>query len=85
MNEKTGALLTSLNGHFKRTVITTADKMPAIPRISTRIPAVDYCMTGGGVPLNRMIELYGPESSGKTYLAQIMMREFQNFDWNNRV
>lgn len=41
-----------------------------IPSISTGLPTLDYGVIGtGGLPVGRMIELYGPESSGKTSFA----------------
>jgi len=42
--------------------------MTAIPRVSSGSLALDIAL-GGGVPLGRIIEIYGPESSGKTTLA----------------
>ena len=41
-------------------------KIPAIPTGSL---AVDYAIGIGGVPRGRVVEIYGPESSGKTTLA----------------
>lgn len=40
----------------------------AIERVSTRIPDLDE-ITGGGLPVGRIIELYGTESAGKTSMA----------------
>lgn len=39
-----------------------------IPRISTNIEDLDYIL-GGGIPKGRIMEIYGPESSGKTSLG----------------
>jgi len=39
-----------------------------IPRMSTAIEDMDE-ITGGGLPVGRIIEIFGPESSGKTSLA----------------
>ncbi len=39
-----------------------------IPRVSSGSIGLDIAL-GGGVPLGRIIEIYGPESSGKTTLA----------------
>ena len=40
-----------------------------VDTISTGSLAVDYCLGVGGLPRGRIIEIYGPESSGKTTLA----------------
>ena len=40
----------------------------AVPRMSTCIEDLD-AITGGGMPVGRIIEVFGPESSGKTSLA----------------
>ena len=37
--------------------------------ISTGSLAIDNCLGVGGLPRGRIIEIYGPESSGKTTLA----------------
>lgn len=42
-----------------------------IPRLSTQIDDLDE-ITGGGFPRGRIIEVFGPESSGKTSLAYWM-------------
>lgn len=39
-----------------------------VPRMSTCIEDLD-AITGGGIPVGRVIEIFGPESSGKTSLA----------------
>jgi recombination protein RecA len=42
----------------------------ALPSINTGLPTLDYGIIGtGGIPRGRLIELFGPESSGKTTLA----------------
>jgi recombination protein RecA len=44
-----------------------AKNIVRIPSISTKLPTVDYDLLGcGGVPRGRVIEIFGPESSGKT-------------------
>jgi len=48
-----------------------------IPVISTGCLAVDIATGIGGVPRGRIIEIYGPESSGKTTLALHMIAEAQ--------
>jgi recombination protein RecA len=47
-----------------------------IPRVSSGSLSLDLAM-GGGVPLGRVIEIFGPESSGKTTLALHAIAEVQ--------
>lgn len=49
-----------------------------IPVISTGSIAVDIATGVGGIPRGRIIEIYGPESSGKTTLALHMIASAQN-------
>jgi recombination protein RecA len=52
----------------------------AIPLISSGIPSVDLALSGkfpGGIPIGRIIEIYGPESSGKTTLTLHFAAECQ--------
>lgn len=48
-----------------------------MPVISTGSIALDYALGVGGLPKGRVIEVYGPESSGKTTLAIHAMAEAQ--------
>lgn len=48
-----------------------------------RVPSTSFMLnllTGGGVPLGRILEIYGDESVGKSTLAQHMMIGFQQSD-----
>lgn len=47
-----------------------------IQRVLTGISGIDW-LTGGGIPLGRIIELYGFEGSGKTTLAAHMAKVMQ--------
>jgi len=40
-----------------------------IPIISTRISLLRSCPGVGGLPKRRVVEIFGPEASGKTTLA----------------
>jgi recombination protein RecA len=48
-----------------------------VPTISTTSLSVDYALGVGGVPRGRVIEIFGPESSGKTTLALHVVAEAQ--------
>jgi len=48
-----------------------------VPVISTTSLSVDYALGVGGVPRGRVVEIFGPESSGKTTLALHVVAEAQ--------
>lgn len=49
----------------------------SIDAIPTGALALDYALGVGGVPRGRIVEVYGPESSGKTTLALQVLAEAQ--------
>ncbi|MEO6214162.1 MAG: recombinase RecA [Vicinamibacterales bacterium] len=49
----------------------------AVPAISTGSVSLDYALGIGGVPRGRVIEVFGPESSGKTTLTLQIIAEAQ--------
>lgn len=51
--------------------------IPDIPVISTGSPAIDIAIGVGGVPRGRVVEIFGPESSGKTTLTLHIIAEAQ--------
>jgi len=51
-----------------------------IPVISTGSLALDHALGLGGVPRGRVVEIYGPEASGKTTLALHIIAEAQAHD-----
>ena len=54
----------------KGTIMKMGDKaIEAIPTISTGSLGLDIALGIGGLPTGRIIEIYGPESSGKTTLT----------------
>ena len=62
----------------KGTIMRLGDNpIVAIDSISTGSIAVDACLGIGGVPRGRIIEIFGPESSGKTTLAMQVIAEAQ--------
>ncbi|WP_420578670.1 recombinase RecA [Ekhidna sp.] len=62
----------------KGTVMKLSDeKVMDVPTISTGSLSLDMALGVGGIPRGRIIEVYGPESSGKTTLAMHCIAEAQ--------
>jgi recombination protein RecA len=53
------------------------DAITVIPAISTGAVSLDYALGIGGVPRGRVVEVFGPESSGKTTLTLQIIAEAQ--------
>ena len=54
-----------------------SDQVRKLPSISTGALSIDLALGIGGVPKGRVIEIYGPESSGKTTLSLHIAAEAQ--------
>ena len=81
-NEKLKALQTTLEkldkAYGKGTVMRLSDtKVMDVPVISTGSLGLDLALGVGGVPRGRVVEIYGPESSGKTTLTMHCIAEAQ--------
>ena len=81
-NDKLKALQLTLDklekSYGKGTVMKLGDApIEAIESISTGSLGLDIALGIGGVPKGRVIEIYGPESSGKTTLATHIIAEAQ--------
>ena len=62
----------------KGTIMMMGDKAVVdVPSISTGSIALDHALGVGGYPRGRVVEIYGPESSGKTTLAIHAIAEAQ--------
>jgi recombination protein RecA len=62
----------------KGSILKMGDKpIQAIPVIPTGSIALDAALGVGGVPLGRILEVYGPEASGKTTLTLHIVAEAQ--------
>ncbi|RZJ87099.1 MAG: DNA recombination/repair protein RecA, partial [Hymenobacter sp.] len=62
----------------KGTVMKLSDqKVNDIPAISTGSLSLDIALGIGGLPRGRVVEIYGPESSGKTTLTMHAIAEAQ--------
>jgi recombination protein RecA len=73
------AALSQIERQFgKGTVMRMGDKeLVALPSISTGSLGLDIALGIGGLPKGRVVEIYGPESSGKTTLTLSVIAEAQ--------
>ena len=73
------AALTQIERQFgKGTVMRMGDQeRVAIPSISTGSLGLDIALGIGGLPKGRIVEIYGPESSGKTTMALQVIAQAQ--------
>ncbi len=71
---------TQINRQFgKGSIMRLGDgpNLDAIPSISTGSVSLDAALGVGGVPRGRIVEIFGPESSGKTTIALQIIAEAQ--------
>jgi len=59
-----------------------SDKIPEIPSVSTGALSLDMALGGRGLPRGRVVEIFGPESSGKTTLALTVIANAQKAGGN---
>lgn len=73
------AALANIEKKFgKGSIMRLGDRVVSdIPAISTTSLSLDAAIGVGGVPRGRIVEIYGPESSGKTTLALHIVAEAQ--------
>ena len=73
------AALAQIERQFgKGTVMRMGDRQHvAIPAVSTGSLGLDIALGVGGLPRGRVVEIYGPESSGKTTLTLSVIAECQ--------
>ncbi|HEY7886309.1 MAG TPA: ATPase domain-containing protein, partial [Cellvibrionaceae bacterium] len=78
------AALSQIERQFgKGTVMRMGDREHvAIPSISTGSLGLDVALGIGGLPRGRIVEIYGPESSGKTTLTLQVIAEAQRLGGN---
>ncbi|HEY1013238.1 MAG TPA: recombinase RecA [Herpetosiphonaceae bacterium] len=72
------AAISQIDRQFgKGSIMKMSDNKLAIEAIPTGAIALDIALGVGGIPRGRVIEIYGPESSGKTTLTQHIVAEAQ--------
>ncbi len=82
MNNKAKAVETALaqieKDHGKGAIMKLGSKeILEVSAISTTCISLDACLGIGGLPRGRIVEIFGPESSGKTTLALHVIAEAQ--------
>jgi recombination protein RecA len=78
--EALGNALAQIEKQFgKGAVMKMGERAPSTdtPVVTTGILSIDVALGVGGVPKGRIVEVYGPESSGKTTLALHIVSEAQ--------
>jgi recombination protein RecA len=74
-----GAALSQIERQFGKGAVMRMGDQPreAIPSVSTGSLGLDVALGIGGLPYGRIVEIYGPESSGKTTLTLQVVAEAQ--------
>ena len=78
------AALASIEKQFgKGAIMRMADgvEQQNIEVVSTGSLGLDLALGVGGLPRGRIVEIYGPESSGKTTLSLQVIAEMQKMHW----
>lgn len=73
------AVLGQIERQFGKGAIMKMGEQPreAMPAVSTGSLGLDIALGIGGLPLGRIVEIYGPESSGKTTMCLSVMAQAQ--------
>jgi len=69
-------------GNKKKPRLIMGNQMPDAELVSFGVPSIDSASNSGGHPRGSIIELYGPESSGKSYVAYKMIASYQALGMN---
>jgi recombination protein RecA len=77
MGEALNAVIKSLNKDFKNNLIITGEEYEDCDKLKLTSPRLNY-MLHGGIPIGRLIELYGDENGGKSLIALDAVANFQN-------
>ncbi|WP_028300761.1 recombinase RecA [Oceanospirillum beijerinckii] len=74
-----GAALSQIERQFGKGAVMRMGEQPreAIPAVSTGSLGLDVALGIGGLPYGRIVEIFGPESSGKTTLTLQVIAEAQ--------
>lgn len=84
MSDDLNSIMKTMKAKYGDNVVTTGKEVASIRKIPLGIPSFDY-VTTGGIPINRITELYGDFSSLKSYFCYKALARFQRYDWANEV
>lgn len=74
---KIDVALTKIKKEIGESSVISIGELKDYKRISSKSPTIGYVFGGGGTPNPIIIELYGPESAGKTLVAENILADFQ--------
>jgi recombination protein RecA len=80
MNNSVDKFKTKLGTKFGSDFVYYAGEAPPVEVTSTGSISLDFASGVGGLPRGRVVEVYGPESIGKTALTYYMIAEQQKFN-----
>lgn len=69
-------IIAEVNKKYGENSLMRATQIPQLPAVPSGSLALDYTLGTGGLPPNRLIEVFGQESCGKTTLGFLAMRQF---------
>jgi len=69
-------------GNKKKPKLVMANNIEAGDLISFGVPSIDAASNAGGHPRGAIIEIYGPESSGKSYTSYKIIKAYQDLGKN---
>ena len=77
-------IIKEIKNEFGEGIIMTLTQSPVleVETLPTGCPALDLALGVGGLPRGRIVEIFGPESSGKTTLALEIIAEAQKRSGN---
>lgn len=69
-------LIADINKKYGDGSLMRGTQIPQLPPVPSGSLSLDYALGTGGLPPNRLIEVFGQESCGKTTLGFLVMRQF---------
>ena len=70
------AIANALNKKFGKDLVTLGPKIVSTETVSSGSLSLDCQLGVGGIPMDRIVEIYGPPSAGKTSLALQFVKQY---------